>query len=96
MTLSPWRTLQIVIQTQKCEPCQLNIPTTPFPAGGFPPDAASSTRREAQAWPQFNRHALDNNGWVQRRTQDTTDEFSVIPRTKFTDDSQRIVKTNQI
>ena len=33
MTLSPWRTLQNVIRTQKCEPCQLNIPTTPFPAG---------------------------------------------------------------
>ena len=29
---------------------------------GFPPDTASSTRTEAQAWPQFNRHALDNNG----------------------------------
>ena len=64
VTLWPWRTLQNVIQTQKCEPCQLNIPTTPFPAGGFPPDTASSTRPEAQAWPQFYRHALDNNGWV--------------------------------
>ena len=30
--------LQNVIQTQKCEPCQLNKPTTPFPAGGLPPD----------------------------------------------------------
>ena len=58
MTLSPWRTLQNVIQTQKCELCQLNKPTTPFPAGGFPPDTASSTRPKAQAWPQFNRHAL--------------------------------------
>ena len=57
-------TLQNVIQTQKCEPCQLNKPTTPFPAGGFPPDTASPTRPKAQAWPQFNRHALDNNGWV--------------------------------
>ena len=62
VTVSPLRTLQNVIQTQKCEPCQLNIPTTPFLAGGFPPDTASSTRPEAQAWPQFNRHALDNNG----------------------------------
>ena len=59
MTLSPWRTLQNVIQTQKCEPCQLNIPTTPFFAGGFPPDTASSTRREAQAWPhRLNVHFL--------------------------------------
>ena len=54
-------TLQNVIQTQKCEPCQLNKPTTPFPAGGFPPDTASSTRPKAQAWLQFNCHALDNN-----------------------------------
>ena len=54
MTLSPWCTLQNVIQTQKCEQCQLNIPTTPFPAGGFPPDTDSSTRPKAQAWPQFN------------------------------------------
>ena len=51
-----------VIQTRKCEPCQLNKLTTPFPAGGFPPDTASSTRPKAQSWPQFNRHALDNNG----------------------------------
>ena len=48
-----------MIHTQKCEPCQLNKPTTPFPAGGFPPDTASSTRPKAQAWPQFNRHVLD-------------------------------------
>ena len=54
LTLS-WRTLQNVIHTQKCEPCQLNKLTTLFPAGGFPPDTASSTCRKAQAWPQFNR-----------------------------------------
>ena len=67
VTLSPWRTLQNVIQTQKCEPCQLNNTNffaRPFPAGGFPSDTASSTRPKAQAWPQFKRHALDNNGWV--------------------------------
>ena len=58
MTLSPRRTLQNVIQTQICELCQLNIPTTPFPAEGFPPDTTSSTRPKAQAWSQFNRHAL--------------------------------------
>ena len=28
-----------VIQTQKCEPSQLDKPTTPFPAGDFPPDS---------------------------------------------------------
>ena len=61
-SLSPGRTLQNVIQTQKCEPCQLNKPTTPFPAERFPPDTASPTRPKAQSWPQFNRHALDNNG----------------------------------
>ena len=81
MTLSLWCTLQNVIQTQKCGPCQLNKLTTPFPARGFPPDTASTTCPKAQAWLQFKRHALDNNGWAQRHTQDTTDEFSVIPRT---------------
>ena len=59
MTLSPWRTLQNVIHTQKCKPCQLNKPTPPFHAGGFPPDTASSTRPKAITWPQFNRHALE-------------------------------------
>ena len=44
----------------------LTFPTTPFPARGFPPDTASSTRPKAQAWQQFNRHALDNNGWIWR------------------------------
>ena len=38
VTLSPCRTLQIVKQTQKDETCQLNKLSTPFPAGGFPPD----------------------------------------------------------
>ena len=57
MTLSPWRTLQNVIRTQKCEPCQLNKTATRFPAECFPPDTASSTRPKAQAWPQFNHHA---------------------------------------
>ena len=63
MTLSPWCTLQNVIHTQKCEPCQTNIPTTPFPAGGFPPDNLIHTL-EAQAWPQFMDHALDKNRWL--------------------------------
>ena len=45
--------LQNVIHTQKCKPCQVNNPTTPFPARGFPPDTASSTRPKAQAWPQL-------------------------------------------
>ena len=50
-------TIQNVIQTQqKCEPCQLNKPTTPFPAGGFPPDTASSTLPNAQAWPCHNHN----------------------------------------
>ena len=48
MTLSSRLTLQNVIQTQKCKPCQLNKLSTPFPAGGFPPDTASSTRSEVQ------------------------------------------------
>ena len=71
MTLSPWRTLQNVIHTQKCEPCQLNKPTTPFPAGGFPPDTASSTR------PRSCKHgrSLTVMPWT------TTDEFNVIPKT---------------
>ena len=72
MTLSPWRTLQNVIQTQKCEPCQLNIPTTPFLAGGFPPDKASSTR------PRKRKHgrSLTVMPWT------TTDEFNVVPKTQ--------------
>ena len=74
-------TLQNVIQTQECEPCQLNKLSTPFPAEGFPSDTTSSTRPKAQTWPQFNCHAPDNNGWVKHHTQDTTDEFNVIPRT---------------
>ena len=41
-----------------------NKRSTPFPAGGFPPDTAQLTRPEAQACPQFNRPALDSNGWV--------------------------------
>ena len=32
------------------------------------------------SWLQFNSHTWDNNVWVQRGTQDITDEFHVIPR----------------
>ena len=36
----------------------------------------SSTYFKVQTWLHFNRHALDNNGWVWRHTQDTMDEFN--------------------
>ena len=90
MTLSPCHTLQNVLQTQqKFEPCQLKL-STPFPAGGFPYDTASSTCPKAQTWPQFNHHALDNNGLVKRHTQDTTNEFNIIPRTDIDDEDDDI------
>ena len=38
--------------------------------------------RKGKTWLQFNRHTLNNNGWVQHPTQVTTDVISVIPRTK--------------
>ena len=80
MTLSLCLTLQNVVQTQKCEPCQLNKRSTPFPAGGFPLSTATSTstRLGAQTWSQFNYHALDKYNY----TQYTTDEFNVIPKTQ--------------
>ena len=46
MTLSQCCTLQNVKQTQKCKPCHLNKLSTPFPAGSFSPDTASSTARK--------------------------------------------------
>ena len=63
-----WWWWQNVIQTQKCELCQLKKLSTPFPAGGFLPDIASSTRSKAQTWPSFNHHAVDNKGWVQHHS----------------------------
>ena len=71
MTLSPWRTLQIVIQTQKSEPCQLTYQPHPFLQEAFHLTQPHPQAGKRKPWPQFNRHALDNNGWVQRRIQDT-------------------------
>ena len=65
MTLLRCRTLQNV--KQKC-----NKLSTPFPAGGFPPDTASSTCSKAQTWLQFNLVMP----WT------TMDEFSIIPKTQ--------------
>ena len=61
MTLSPCRTVHNVIQTQKCESCQLNKLFLPFPAGGTfhltkSQLYTSSTHLKVQAWPQFNLH----------------------------------------
>ena len=36
------------------EACHTLQNVIPAPAGGFPPDTASSTRPKAQTWPQFN------------------------------------------
>ena len=58
MTLPPCSTLQNVIETWQFEPCQLN--KLPTPAGAFHM-TASNARSKVQTWPEFNRHALDNN-----------------------------------
>ena len=71
MTLPPWRTLQNVIQTQKCEPCQLHKPTTPFLAGAF---------HLTQPHPHAGKRKHGRSSTVMPWT--TTDEFNVIPKTQ--------------
>ena len=44
------------IQTQKCESCQLNIPTTPFPAGGFPQMSNETSCGVVNFWTPSPRH----------------------------------------
>ena len=57
MTLSPYCTLQNVIQTQKCKPCQLYKQSTPFLAGAFYPTQSHPTCPKVQTWLQFNHRA---------------------------------------
>ena len=44
-----YRTLQNIIRTQNCELCQLSKLSTPFPAGGYQFDTASSTRSSLES-----------------------------------------------
>ena len=60
MTLSPCRTLQNVIQTQKWEPCQLNKLSTIHILSYW----GLSTRSKEHMWPQFEHHALDNKEFI--------------------------------
>ena len=49
---------------------QLRTTTHPFLQGAFHLTQPHPHARKGQAWPQFNRHALANNGRVSRHTQD--------------------------
>ena len=63
MELSPCRTLQNRLKTQKCKPRQLNKLSTSFPVKGFPPDTGSSTRPR-----KIRKHGLNLTvmPWQQR------------------------------
>ena len=60
------------MQTQKCELCQLDKPTTPYPAGGF-----HLTQPHPHARKRKHGRSLTVMPWT------TTDEFNVIPKTQW-------------
>ena len=76
---SPCHTLQNVLLTNYLHHFLQRL-------SSFSPDMASSRFPKALTWPQFNRHVLDNYGWVKRHTKDTADEFktfNIRHRNKF-------------
>ena len=62
MRLSPYRTLQNVIQTQKCEPCQLNkLTSPPFLQEAFHLTQPHPDDPKGQTRAQFNHHVMNSN-----------------------------------